>query len=169
MRDIEGPVALVIGDTRWWEDIAKRMDGLSKTDANGGLTPIDLAPPAGNHPVAETLESGLGIPLRRRQHMRKLMISAGTAAFLMAAPLSALAEEATGAIQSIDVAARSITLADGSSYVLPEAIDLASLAVGQNVTVMYSLDAAGLATVTAVEAGAAGEAAPPAEPAPPAP
>ena len=95
--------------------------------------------------------------------MRKLTIAAGAVAFLMAASLSASAEEATGAIQSIDPAARSITLADGSTYVLPETLDLAALEVGQNVIVMYTLDAAGQPMVTSVEPSAAEEPAPPAQ------
>ncbi len=97
--------------------------------------------------------------------MRKLIIAAGAVTLLAAAPLPALAEEAAGLIQNIDAAARSITLADGSTYVLPEGVNLASLEVGTNVVVMYTLDATGKPMVTSVAPATAGETAPAAPPA----
>ncbi len=69
--------------------------------------------------------------------MRKLMMAAGAAAMLAASTVAALAAEASGTIQSVDVAAATVTLADGSTYKLPAQFDAASLQVGQDVTITY--------------------------------
>ena len=63
--------------------------------------------------------------------MRKLMIAAGAAAMLAASSMGAFAAEAKGAIQSVDVTAGTVTLADGKTYKLPAEFDAASLQVGQ--------------------------------------
>jgi hypothetical protein len=74
--------------------------------------------------------------------MRKVFVATSAAILLAASSLSALAAEASGTIANIDLDARTITLADGSTYVLPETFDAAALQVGQAVNVTYEQDAA---------------------------
>ena len=81
--------------------------------------------------------------------MRKLMIAASAAALLAASSLAALAAEATGAIVSVDLAAHTVTLDDGKTYVLPKNFDLASLKAGAKVTI--TVDDADGKTITRVE------------------
>ncbi|HEX6092163.1 MAG TPA: DUF1344 domain-containing protein [Dongiaceae bacterium] len=50
---------------------------------------------------------------------------------------AALAEEAMGKIQAVDPATRTLTLEDGSSYILGEAVAIDSLAPGSDVTVSF--------------------------------
>jgi hypothetical protein len=82
--------------------------------------------------------------------MKKLMIVAGAAGLLAMSSLAALADEAQGAIMSVDPSAMTVTLDDGNTYLLPADIDAASLQVGQKVMVEYSKDAEGKLTATAV-------------------
>lgn len=82
--------------------------------------------------------------------MKKLMIVAGAAGLLAMSSLAALADEAQGAIMSVDPATMTVTFDDGNTYVLPASIDAASLQIGQKVTVEYSKDADGKLTATAV-------------------
>lgn len=82
--------------------------------------------------------------------MRKFMVAAGAAALLAASSLSAFADEANGTIQSIDATAGTVTLADGSTYVLPSATDAASLQVGQDVTITFDKGADGKMMATDV-------------------
>jgi hypothetical protein len=82
--------------------------------------------------------------------MRKLMIAASAAAMLAASTMAALAAEAKGTIQSIDPAAGTVTLADGSTYTLPAEFDAASLKVGQDVTITYDEGADGKMAASAV-------------------
>ena len=49
----------------------------------------------------------------------------------------ALAEEAMGKIQAVDPATRTLTLEDGSSFILGEAVAIDTLAPGSDVTVSY--------------------------------
>ena len=81
--------------------------------------------------------------------MRKLMIAIGAAALFAASSVAALAADATGAIQSIDTAASTVTLADGTVYVLPAGFDAASIKVGDNVTITFD-EADGKMTATGV-------------------
>jgi hypothetical protein len=83
--------------------------------------------------------------------MRKLVIAAGTAALLAASSISAFGAEATGAIQSIDPAAGTVTLADGKVYKLPAEFDAATLQVGQEVTITFEEGADGTATASSVK------------------
>jgi Cu/Ag efflux protein CusF len=82
--------------------------------------------------------------------MRKLMIAAGAAALLASVSLASAAD-ATGAIQSIDVAAGTVTLDSGQTFTL--SADLVQAAanwkVGDKVTVTYD-EADGKMTATAV-------------------
>ena len=82
--------------------------------------------------------------------MRKLMVTAGAAAFLLASSLAAIAEEATGAIASLDTSARTVTLDNGQTFMLPSEIDGSSLQIGQRVTVSYEEGANGSVIATAV-------------------
>jgi hypothetical protein len=80
--------------------------------------------------------------------MRKLMIAASAAALLGASTLAALTDEATGVIAAVDPAAGTVTLADGSTFLLPITVDAAALEVGQQIKIMYE---EGSTTATAVE------------------
>lgn len=50
---------------------------------------------------------------------------------------AALAEEAMGKIQAVDPATRTLTLEDGNSFILGEAVAIDSLQPGSDVTVSY--------------------------------
>ena len=50
---------------------------------------------------------------------------------------AALAEEAMGKIQAVDPATRTLTLEDGNSFVLGDAVAINSLQPGSDVTVSY--------------------------------
>ena len=65
--------------------------------------------------------------------MRKLMVAAGAAALLVASTIAAIGAEATGAITSIDTAAKTVTLEDRKIYVLPTGFDAASVKVSDKV------------------------------------
>jgi Cu/Ag efflux protein CusF len=82
--------------------------------------------------------------------MRKLLIATSAAAMLAASSFAAFAGEASGAVQSIDTTAGTVTLADGQTYVLPAGFDTASIAVGDEVTITYEESADGQMTATAV-------------------
>jgi len=86
--------------------------------------------------------------------MKRIMIAAGAAALLAASSLTALGEEANGAIQSIDLEARTVTLADGTTYMLPEGFDLSALQVGMNVKIEFNPTPEGPNAATAVEPAA---------------
>jgi len=49
----------------------------------------------------------------------------------------ALAEEAMGKVQAVDPATRTLTLEDGSSFILDEAVAIDTLQPGTDVTVSY--------------------------------
>lgn len=81
--------------------------------------------------------------------MRKLMVAAGAAAFLAASTFGALGAEAIGAIQSIDMTTKTVTLEDGKVYVLPTGFDTASIKVGDKVKITFD-QADGKMTATEV-------------------
>ncbi len=83
--------------------------------------------------------------------MKKILIAMSAASFLAASPLAALADEALGAIASVDATAGTITLDDGNTYTLPKDLDAASLQVGEKVKVEFDKDASGAMTATSVE------------------
>lgn len=66
--------------------------------------------------------------------MRTTTIGALSAIALFGFASTALAEEVSGKIQSIDQQANSITLDDGKTYQLGEGVSLGALSEGQNVT-----------------------------------
>ena len=65
--------------------------------------------------------------------MKKLMIAAGAAAIFATFSFSALAEDATGTIDSIDTATGLVTLDDGKIFKLPTTVALATFKSGQKV------------------------------------
>jgi hypothetical protein len=69
--------------------------------------------------------------------MKKLMIAAGAAAVFATFSFSALAEEATGTIASIDAAAGLVTLDDGKIYKMPTTVALATFKSGQKVKITF--------------------------------
>jgi hypothetical protein len=81
--------------------------------------------------------------------MKKLMITAGAAAFLAASSLAALALDATGSITAIDPSAGTFTIDSGQTFALPSNFDVTSLKVGTTVTVTYD-ETGGKMTATAV-------------------
>ena len=82
--------------------------------------------------------------------MRRLLVATSAAALLAASSFAAYAEDASGAVQSIDTTAGTVTLADGQVYVLPAGFDAASIAVGDEVTITYEAGADGQMTATTV-------------------
>ena len=69
--------------------------------------------------------------------MKKLMTAAAAAAILAASSFAAFAAEATGSITSIDVAAGTIVLDDGNTYLVAEVAgsgDAAALATENSAT-----------------------------------
>ncbi len=68
--------------------------------------------------------------------MRKLLVAAA-AASLFSIATAASADEMTGKITSIDAAAGTIVLEDGSVIKLPASVDSASLKVGSDVKVTF--------------------------------
>ena len=81
--------------------------------------------------------------------MHKLLVSAGAAALLAASSIAAFAADATGAIQSIDATAGTVTLEDGTVYVLPAGFDSATFKVGDQVKITYD-EADGKMTATEI-------------------
>jgi hypothetical protein len=88
---------------------------------------------------------------RQATMMRKLMVVASAAAMLAASSLAALADDASGVIASLDLAAGTVTLDDGTTYVLPAETDAATLQVGQRVQITYDEGADGTMTATEIE------------------
>lgn len=69
--------------------------------------------------------------------MHKLMVATSAVVMLAASSMAALAAEATGAITSIDPAAGTVTLEDGSTFTLASPADVAALKVGDHVIITY--------------------------------
>ncbi len=63
-----------------------------------------------------------------------LAVSVGLSGIAMAAPSTAL-----GTIKAIDHAAMTLTLSDGSSYVLPKGFDASKPKVGEKVSVAWQM------------------------------
>lgn len=102
--------------------------------------------------------------------MKNLLVIAGAAALLAASSLTALAEEATGTIASIDSAAGTVTLNDGKMFKLPTTVALVSFMPGQMVKITFEGQGTPLsASAISLAAGASGAAAPAGTPAPGAP
>jgi hypothetical protein len=79
--------------------------------------------------------------------MKKLMIAAGAAAVFATFSFGALAEDATGAIQSVDANAGLVTLDDGRVFKMSTAVGAVALATfksGQKVTIKFDGQAQGV-------------------------
>ena len=75
--------------------------------------------------------------------MRRLMVAAGAAAILAASSLGAFAAQTSGIVKNVDEHANSVTLEDGSTFLLPATFDIDTLVIGKNVTITYDADANG--------------------------
>ncbi len=82
--------------------------------------------------------------------MRKLMVALTAGTMFAASTFAALAEEAMGAIASIDPAAGTVTLESGETFLLPAGFDAASLVVGDQVTITYEEGEGGQMSATEV-------------------
>jgi hypothetical protein len=92
--------------------------------------------------------------------MKKLMIAAAAAAVFATFSFSALAEEATGTIESLDSATGLVTLDDGKIFKMPTTIALATFKSGQKVKITFEGQgtpflASAIALVPATDAPAA--------------
>ena len=87
--------------------------------------------------------------------MKKLMTVAAAAALLAASSFAALADEVTGAITAIDVAAGTIVLDNGKTYQLPKDVasmpDLSAYKAGDKVKLTFD-DVNGTLTISQVAA-----------------
>jgi hypothetical protein len=93
--------------------------------------------------------------------MKKILIAAGAAGLLAASSMVALADDASGAITSIDTAAGSITLSDGKVYFLPQNFaSLNMLKVGDKVKLSISSDSTGKLNVIELHPDTSASAAP---------
>jgi hypothetical protein len=81
--------------------------------------------------------------------MKSLTLTAA-AAFLIVSASCAFAKDDVGTIKTISKSGDSITLSDGKVFTLPEGIEAETLKVGERVHVVYSVNAAGKATVSNV-------------------
>ena len=80
--------------------------------------------------------------------MKQLVTAMFAGAMLAGSIFAASAGEAEGIVESIDMATRTIVLADGSSWTASEAIDIAALAPGDTIRVTYE---DGTTTLSAAE------------------
>lgn len=80
--------------------------------------------------------------------MRKVLALLSAVAFLGSAGL-ALAEEASGVIQIVDPATRTLQLEDGTTFVVSEGVPIEELQPGTEVTVSYE-ETDGMMTATSV-------------------
>jgi len=62
------------------------------------------------------------------------------ASFLALATSMALADEATGTIQSVDPQSMTVTLEDGTAYTLPADFDASTIQAGDTVTITFSVE-----------------------------
>ena len=81
--------------------------------------------------------------------MRNQLIVAATAALLLASSLQASAAIAMGTVASVDANSGTITLSDGKIYTVNSSV-VASVMVGDFVTITYAADSAGKLTASDV-------------------
>ena len=73
--------------------------------------------------------------------MNKLVVAAGAASIILAfTSVAAFADEAKGAIQSIDSKNGAVTLDNGKTYFLPQLTQTASMTAGDIVTITFVTD-----------------------------
>lgn len=82
--------------------------------------------------------------------MRKLMVMAGAAVLLAATAVSGFAAEATGTVASVNEAAGTVTLDSGQTFKLASTIAVASLRLGEQVSVAYEEGDNGNVTATKI-------------------
>jgi hypothetical protein len=82
--------------------------------------------------------------------MRNIAFAAVAAIVLAASGFALRADEAIGAVVSIDAVGRTVTLDNGQTFVLAPTIDPGSLEIGQHVTVTYEPTADGLNAATKI-------------------
>lgn len=72
--------------------------------------------------------------------MRAFLVPAAFAAMLAAAPIAfAATQTATGAVKSFDLKAQTLTLADGTTYMLPSNFKDPGLKIGEKVSVSWDM------------------------------
>ena len=73
--------------------------------------------------------------------MRKLLVPAAAAALLATSALSfaAAAQHATGTVKAYDAKAQTLTLADGSTYMLPKVFKNSGLKAGEKVSINWEM------------------------------
>ena len=82
--------------------------------------------------------------------MRKLMVMAGAAALLAATAVSGFAAEATGTVASFNETAGTVTLDSGQTFKLASTIQVASLRLGEQVSIAYEEGENGNVTATKI-------------------
>ncbi len=72
--------------------------------------------------------------------MRKLLVPAAAAALLATSALTfAAAQHATGTVKAYDAKAQSLTLADGTTYMLPKTFKDPGLKAGEKVSINWEM------------------------------
>lgn len=69
--------------------------------------------------------------------MKKIITSTLAAAALIGTGFAALAAELQGEVATVDPDARTVTLADGSTWAVADTVDLTGLEAGDIITVVY--------------------------------
>jgi hypothetical protein len=80
--------------------------------------------------------------------MKKLVTATLAGAMLAGSVVASLAAIAQGVVASVDTETRTITLEDGSNWVVADGVDLEAIAAGDKIQVTYD---DGTTNVTAVE------------------
>jgi Cu/Ag efflux protein CusF len=77
--------------------------------------------------------------------MRKLLVSAATAALLATSAISyAAVQNATGTVKTFDSKAMTLTLGDGSVYMLPKTFKNPGLKAGEKVSIRWEKSGTGM-------------------------
>ena len=71
--------------------------------------------------------------------MRAFLVPAAIAATLALAPIAFAAQSATGTIKALDANHHSLTLSDGTVYMLPRAYQTSRLKVGEKVMISFDM------------------------------
>lgn len=71
--------------------------------------------------------------------MRTLLVSTVFAALVATAPLAFAAETAAGAVKALDLKANTVTLANGTTYMLPKNFKDPGLKVGEKVQIAWAM------------------------------
>jgi len=69
--------------------------------------------------------------------MNKVLVTLSAAVLMLSGMAAAYAEETQGMLKSIDAAKMTLTLEDGTEFVMPATVDPAMLKVGDVVTITY--------------------------------